>query len=65
MTSLPGVHGEVEFVIGVGKSDWFRTPLPPNRTCRSPAFGSPVDRSPSSGLTDRRMGRVAQVDWVG
>ena len=29
--------------IGVRKSDWFRTPSPPNRTCGSPASGSPVD----------------------
>jgi hypothetical protein len=32
--------GEADFVgsalIGVGSIDWFRCPLPPNRTCGSP-----------------------------
>jgi len=32
--------------IGVGKADWFRPPLPPNRTGGSPASGSPVNGSP-------------------
>jgi hypothetical protein len=35
--------------IGVGSVDWFRYPLPPNRTCGSPASGSPV-----GGLTCER-----------
>src|SRR5205085_1614424 len=39
------------FLIGVGKPHWIAAPLPPNRTCRSPASGSPV-----SGLTSRRIG---------
>ncbi len=45
----------IEFVhnrIGVGTADWDRPPLPPNRTCRSPASGSPV-----GGLTSERIGR--------
>ena len=29
-------------MIGVGKAHWFEPPLPPNRTCGSPASGSPV-----------------------
>ena len=29
-------------MIGVGRAHWFELPLPPNRTCRSPASGSPV-----------------------
>jgi hypothetical protein len=33
--------------IGVGRPDWIRAPLPPNRTCGSPAYGSPVGGSPS------------------
>jgi hypothetical protein len=36
-------------MIGVGRADWFLLPLPPNRTCRSPASGSPV-----GGLTCKR-----------
>src|SRR5882757_1398845 len=31
---------ETDAVIGVGKAFW--PPLPPNRTCGSPAYGSPV-----------------------
>ncbi len=42
--------------IGVGRADWFRLPLPPNRTCGSPASGSPVD-----GVTCKRTG----VLWHG
>ena len=38
-------------VIGVGKAHWFEPPLPPNRTCGSPASGSPV--SGVHGGTDR------------
>src|SRR6476620_3351447 len=30
------------FRIGVGTAHWVAPPLPPNRTCRSPASGSPV-----------------------
>ncbi len=37
--------------IGVGKAHWFEPPLPPNRTCGSPASGSPV--SGVHGGTDR------------
>jgi hypothetical protein len=39
--------------IGVGRTDWYRSPLPPNRTGGSPASGSPVDGYP------RRDGRMA------
>src|SRR5262249_30756393 len=28
--------------IGVGRAGWFRLPLPPNRTCGSPASGPPA-----------------------
>jgi len=38
-------------LIGVGKA--FRPPLPPNRTCGSPAYGSPV-----SGFTFARIERL-------
>ena len=38
-------------LIGVGRTDWIRSPLPPNRTCGSPASGSPV-----GGLTCERTG---------
>ena len=38
-------------MIGVGSGDWVRHPLPPNRTCGSPASGSPVD-----GFTCKRTG---------
>jgi len=38
--------------IGVGRDDWFRLPLPPNRTGGSPASGSPV-----GGLTHEGTGR--------
>src|SRR5689334_5481205 len=43
-------------MIGVGRDDWFRLPLPPNRTGGSPASGSPVEESPRKGLADSRMG---------
>ena len=42
--------------IGVGTRDWFRAPLPPNRTGGFPASGSPVEESPPRGLMRRRMG---------
>ena len=32
-----------DVVIGVGRTDWIRFPLPPNRTGGFPASGSPVD----------------------
>ena len=38
--------------IGVGRPDWVRAPLPPNRAGGSPAHGSPVD-----GFTSRRIER--------
>src|SRR6266508_2425065 len=41
-------------VIGVGRADWFRLPLPPNRTGGSPASGSPV-----GGLTFERIDMLA------
>jgi len=37
-------------LIGVGRADWVRPPLPPNRTCSFPASGFPVD-----GLTFERI----------
>jgi hypothetical protein len=40
-------------LIGVGSADWFRCPLPPNRTGGSPASGSPV-----GGLTFERTGTL-------
>src|SRR5207249_8901442 len=44
------------FSIGVGRGDWIRSSLPPNRTGSSPASGSPVGGSPPRGLTQRRLG---------
>src|SRR5258708_9280536 len=44
---FPAMH-----VIGVGSIDWFRCPLPPNRTCEFPAYGSPV-----GGFTCERTDR--------
>ena len=38
--------------IGVGRTDWVRSLLPPNRTCGFPASGSPVD-----GFTSERIDR--------
>ena len=38
-------------LIGVGKRHWLAAPLPPNRTGRSPAAGSPVGGFPQRGLT--------------
>src|ERR1700740_1912029 len=43
-------------MIGVGRTDWVRSPLPPNRTGGSPASGSPVDGSPARGLANLRIG---------
>ena len=48
--STPGMS-RVGKEIGVGKAHWFEPPLPPNRTCGSPASGSPV--SGVHGGTDR------------
>ena len=31
-------------LIGVETAHWFALPLPPNRTCGSPASGSPVSK---------------------
>ena len=39
-------------MIGVGRAEWSRSPLPPNRTGGSPASGSPV-----GGLTSERIDR--------
>src|SRR5262245_26953384 len=47
----PRVHLLCRKMTGVGSVDWFRYPLPPNRTCGSPASGSPV-----GGLTCERTG---------
>ena len=43
-------------LIGVGRPDWVRAPLPPNRAGGSPAHGSPVDGSPLRGLNGRGTG---------
>src|SRR2546428_7008162 len=40
--------------IGVGRTDWFRLPLPPNRT-----GGFPPSRSPVGGFTSERIYRPA------
>jgi hypothetical protein len=42
-------------MIGVGTTGDPALP-PPNRTCGSPAYGSPVGGSPPSGLTGRSVG---------
>ena len=47
----PGT-GKTHIAIGVGRPDWVRAPLPPNRAGGSPAHGSPVD-----GFTSRRIER--------
>ncbi len=36
-------HLTIEKSIGVGTAHWVAPLLPPNRTCSSPAYGSPVD----------------------
>lgn len=43
-------------VIGVGRTD-SRPPLPPNRTCGSPAYGSPVGGSPPRGSAGASVSR--------
>src|SRR5215831_16461780 len=40
--------------IWVGSVDWFRYPLPPNRTCRFPASGSPFGGLTREGLSVQR-----------
>jgi hypothetical protein len=47
--------------IGVGRTDWIRSPLPPNRTGGFLASGSPVDGLPATGLTEQGMG-ILQVE---
>jgi hypothetical protein len=49
-------------LIGVGRTDWVRSPLPPNRTCGSPASGSPVDGLPARGLAYLGMGALQAED---
>jgi hypothetical protein len=51
-------HDSRDAGIGVGKADWIRPPLPPNRTCRSPASGSPVDGFTSERIDGPRHGRL-------
>jgi len=46
------------FLIGVGKDHWLDPPLPPNRTCGSPAYGSPVGGLTSKRIDETSMGRV-------
>ena len=47
-----------QVVIGVGRTG-FPSPLPPNRTCRSPASGSPVGGLTHEGTGDWRHGSPA------
>ena len=42
--------------IGVGRADWLRLPLPPNRTGGSPAYGSPVGGFTSKRIDETSMG---------
>ena len=49
-------EGKLRVHIGVGRADWLRLPLPPNRAGGSPAHGSPVDGSPPRGLNGLCMG---------
>src|SRR5437867_11245483 len=56
-----GIYKSSIVLIGVGRNDWFHSPLPPNRTGGSPASGSPVDGSPRGGLDETTMGRVQAV----
>ena len=42
--------GSFPLAIGVGRTNWLRSPLPPNRTGGSPASGSPV-----GGVTYERV----------
>src|SRR5512139_724942 len=51
-------------MIGVGRAEWLRLPLPPNRTGGSPASGSPVSGSPVTGLTSYRMCRYKREQPV-
>src|SRR5882672_9107065 len=46
-------------LIGVGSIDWFRCPLPPNRTCEFPAYGSPVGGFTHEGTDRPGHGRPA------
>ena len=43
--------------IGVGKTHWIGSPLPPNRTGGSPAYGSPVGGLTSKRIDGASMGR--------
>ncbi len=42
--------------IGVGRTPFPASPLPPHRACGSPAHGVPVGGSPFYGLKDRAIG---------
>jgi hypothetical protein len=44
-------------MIGVGRPDWVRAPLPPNRAGGFPAHGSPVDGFTSVRIEGPRHGR--------
>src|SRR3989304_9863785 len=46
--------------IGVGRTGWVRSPLPPNRACGFPAHGSPVN-----GFTSERIDRPEHGLWSG
>ena len=51
-------HDTCSAPIGVGRPDWVRAPLPPNRACRSTAHGSPVDGLTSVRIERPRHGRL-------
>src|SRR6266404_7571816 len=55
--ATPPTYGAKTPAIGVGRDDWFRLPLPPNRTGGSPASGSPV-----GGFTSSRI--VVLPQWL-
>ena len=62
---IRGHPERVEDTIGVEVAHWFAPPLPPNRTCGSPASGSPVGGFTLQGLTNmlKEMPRVHSLRW--
>src|SRR2546428_13380086 len=53
VVGLP-MHSAFSRFIGVGRTDWFRLPLPPNRT-----GGFSASRSPVGGFSSERIDRLA------
>jgi hypothetical protein len=49
-------------LIGVGKADWFRPPLPPNRTGGFLASGSPVNGVTSWRIDEPKTRKVTGFD---